>query len=63
MQPVLTDNAFADQDAAMSWYDREYPNLVEAFTLESDPHLSRLPSVMRPYFFRRAASGKPMPPV
>jgi len=48
---------FTDQDAALRWYDREYPNLVEAFTLESDPHLSRLPSIMRPYYFRRGASA------
>jgi len=49
--------SFADQDAAMAWYDHEYPNLVEALAVGSDLHVSRLPRVLRPYFFRRAASA------
>ena len=49
--------AFADQDAALAWLDHEYPNLVEAVTVGSDLHVSRLPRLLRPYYFRRAASA------
>jgi tetratricopeptide (TPR) repeat protein len=49
--------AFADQDAALLWFDREYPNLVEVLAVESDLHVSRLPRLLRPYYFRRGASA------
>ncbi len=48
---------FADQDAALAWFDHEYPNLVEALAVGSDLHVSHLPRLLRPYYFRRAASA------
>ncbi|WP_112236728.1 ATP-binding protein [Kribbella monticola] len=48
---------FADQEAALAWFDEEYPNLVEALAVGSDLHVSRLPRLLRPYYFRRAASA------
>ncbi|GAB2605148.1 ATP-binding protein [Kribbella endophytica] len=49
--------AFADQDAALLWFDREYSNLVEVLAVDSDLHVSRLPRLLRPYYFRRGASA------
>ncbi|WP_206686092.1 ATP-binding protein [Kribbella qitaiheensis] len=48
---------FADQAAALAWFDHEYPNLVETIAVGSDLHISRLPRLLRPYYFRRAASA------
>jgi tetratricopeptide (TPR) repeat protein len=48
---------FSNQDAALAWFDNEYPNLVDALAVGSDLHVSRLPRLLRPYYFRRAASA------
>ncbi|MEV0234081.1 tetratricopeptide repeat protein [Nonomuraea sp. NPDC050786] len=54
--------SFGDQQSAIDWFDREYPNLVAAFdhavSIQADEQVSLLPGLMRPYFFRRADTAQ-----
>ncbi|MEV0643689.1 tetratricopeptide repeat protein [Phytomonospora sp. NPDC050363] len=55
--PGDDEQPFADRDAALAWYDREFANLRAAFkravAIGADAFTARLPTLLRPYFPRR----------
>ena len=62
--PVAVDGGerFDSAADALAWYDREYGNLVAAIDraaeIGANEQLSRLPSLLRPYFFRRSGTAE-----
>ena len=50
-----------EQAAALAWFDRECDNLLAVFDkaveVGADEHVSRLPQVMRAYYFRRRGTA------